>query len=280
MEMITLSNGVQMPTLGFGTFMIKQDCEEHVSDALKQGYRLIDTAASYFNEEAIGRAIKSSGIPRDELFITSKVWVQDAGYDNTLKAFEYSLKAIGLDYLDLYLIHQPYGDYYGSWRAMEKLMKDGYITAIGVSNFSAERVVDLALCTDIAPMVDQIELHPSFPQDDTIAEIRKYGCVPQAWGPLCEGQRDIFNNPTLSEIGKTYGKTAAQVTLKWNLQRGVAVIPRSTKHKHRAENLDLDFMLSDEEMQKISALDIGHSEIIDHRCAHTARQLINWKIHD
>ena len=154
--------------------MIKQDREENVADALNQGYRLLDTAASYFNEE---------------LFVTSKVWVQDAGYDNTIKAFELSLKNLGLDYLDLYLIHQPYGDYYGSWRAMEKLMKDGYIRAIGVSNFSAERVVDLALCTDTAPMVDQIEIHPFLVQTDTIAEIRKYGCVPQAWGPLCEGQR-------------------------------------------------------------------------------------------
>ena len=149
-----------------------------------------------------------------------------------------------------------------------------------MSNFSAERVVDLALCTDTAPMVDQIELHPYLPQNDTISEIRKYGCVPQAWGPLCEGQRDIFNDPALNEIGKSHGKTAAQAALKWNLQRGVAVIPRSTKHEHRAENLDLDFALTDEEMERISALDIGHSEIIDHRCAHTARQLINRKIHN
>lgn len=206
--------------------------------------------------------------------------MQDTGYDNTLKAFEHSLKALGLDHIDLYLIHQPFGDYYGSWRAMERLMKEGCIRAIGVSNFSAERVVDLALCTDTPPMVDQIELHPYLAQIDTLAEIRKYGCVPQAWGPLCEGQRDIFNDPILCEIGKAYGKTAAQAALKWNLQRGVAVIPRSTKEKHRAENIDLDFTLSDEQMQKIYSLDIGHSEIIDHKCAHTARQLIKWKIHD
>ena len=280
MEMITLANGVQMPTISFGTFMIKQNCEQHVLDALKQGYRLIDTAASYFNEEAVGRAIRQSDIPREELFVTSKLWVQDAGYDSTIKAFQTSLKALGLDYLDLYLIHQPYGDYYGSWRVMEKLMKDGYIRAIGVSNFSAERVVDLALCTDTVPMVDQIELHPFFAQTEALAEIRKYGCVPQAWGPLCEGQRDIFNNPMLCEIGIAHGKSAAQVALKWNLQRGIPVIPRSTNTEHRAENLDLDFTLSDEEIQRISVLDIGHSEIIDHRCAHTARQLIKWKIHD
>ena len=280
MKNMILSNGVEMPELGFGSFMIKQNCEQHVADALKLGYRLIDTAASYFNEEAVGRAIKASGIPREELFVTSKLWVQDAGYENTLKAFDKSLKALGFDYLDLYLIHQPYGDYFGSWRAMEKLMKDGYIRAIGVSNFSAERVVDLALNSDTAPMVDQIELHPFFPQEDTITEIRKYGCVPQAWGPLCEGQKDIFNNLSLCDIGKAHGKTAAQVALKWNLQRGVAVIPRSTDTAHRAENIALDLTLTDEEMQRISALDIGHSEIIDHRCAHTARQLINWKIHD
>ena len=163
---------------------------------------------------------------------------------------------------------------------VQKLMKDGYIRAIGVSNFSAERVVDLSLNSDTAPMVDQIELHPFFPQEDTISEIRKYGCVPQAWGPLCEGQKDIFNNPSLCDIGKAHGKTAAQVALKWNLQRGVAVIPRSTDTAHRAENIDLDFKLSEDEMKSISALDIGRSEIIDHRCAHTARQLINWKIHD
>lgn len=279
MDSIRLSNDVSMPMLGFGTFMIKQGCEQHVSDALKLGYRLIDTASAYFNEAAVGRAIRSSGIPRGELFITSKVWVQDAGYDNTLRAFERSLRALGVEYLDLYLIHQPFGDYYGSWRAMEKLMADGCIKAIGVSNFSPERVVDLALNSDTPPMVDQIELHPFLPQTDAVAEIRKYGCVPQAWGPFCEGQRDIFNYPTLTEIATAHGKTAAQVALKWNLQRGVAVIPRSTDHEHRAENLDLDFTLTDEEMQRITSLDIGHSEIIDHRCAHTARQLINLKIH-
>ncbi|SDA24710.1 Aldo/keto reductase [Ruminococcus sp. YE71] len=280
MDSIKLSNGVSMPMLGFGTFMIKQDCEQHVADALKLGYRLVDTASAYFNEAAVGRAISASGITRGELFVTSKVWVQDAGYDNTLRAFEKTLRELGLDYLDLYLIHQPYGDYYGSWRAMERLMDDGLIRAIGVSNFSPERVVDLALNSDTPPMVDQIELHPFLPQTDAIAEIRKYGCVPQAWGPLCEGQRDIFGNPTLTEIAASHGKTAAQIALKWNLQRGVAVIPRSTNHKHRAENLCLDFTLTDEEMQRITSLDIGHSEIIDHRCAHTARQLINWKIHD
>lgn len=281
MNNIKLSNNVEMPSVGFGTFMLRNNCKEHVLNALKLGFRLIDTAASYFNEEDIGRAIKESGIPREKLFITTKLWVQDAGYENTIKAFDISLKKLRLDYLDLYLIHQPYGDCFGSWRAMEKLMKEGYIRAIGVSNFSPERIVDLSLNTDTAPMVNQIEIHPYFSQCGAIAEMKKYGCQPQAWGPLCEGQKNIFNDPILSEIAHSHGKSAAQIALKWNLQNGVAVIPRSACREHRAEDIDLDdFILTDEEMQRIKSLDQGYSEIIDHRCAHTARKLINFKIHN
>ena len=280
MKYVKLKNGVEMPMVGFGTFMLRENCTEHVLRALKQGYRLVDTAASYFNEEDVGRAIKQSGVPRDELFITTKLWIQDAGYDNTLKAFDVSLKNLGLEYLDLYLIHQPYGDYYGSWRAMEKLMKEGYIRAIGVSNFSAERIVDLSLNTDTPPMIDQIEIHPYFAQRDAVADMKKYGCLPQAWGPFCEGQKDIFNDPILTRIAQSHGKTTAQIALKWNLQHGVAVIPRSTCEEHRTEDISLDdFTLADDEMQLIDTLDQGHSEIIDHRCAHTARKLINCKIH-
>ncbi|MDO4943857.1 MAG: aldo/keto reductase [Ruminococcus sp.] len=281
MNNIKLSNNVEMPSVGFGTFMLRNNCKEHVLNALKLGFRLIDTAASYFNEEDIGRAIKESGIPREKLFITTKLWVQDAGYENTIKAFDISLKKLRLDYLDLYLIHQPYGDCFGSWRAMEKLMKEGYIRAIGVSNFSPERIVDLSLNTDTAPMVNQVEIHPYFSQCEAIAEMKKYGCQPQAWGPLCEGQKNIFNDPILSEIAHSHGKSAAQIALKWNLQNGVAVIPRSACREHRAEDIDLDdFILTDEEMQRIKSLDQGYSEIIDHRCAHTARKLINFKIHN
>lgn len=281
MENIKLSNNIEMPSIGFGTFMLRDNCKEHVLNALKLGFRLIDTAASYFNEKDIGRAIKVSGIPRERLFVTTKLWIQDAGYENTIKAFDRSLKNLGLDYLDLYLIHQPYGDYFGSWRAMEKLMKEGYIRAIGVSNFSSERIVDLSLNTDTAPMVNQIEIHPYFSQREAVAEMKKYGCQPQAWGPLCEGQKNIFNDPILSEIARCHGKSVAQIALKWNLQNGIAVIPRSACEEHRAENINLDdFTLTDEEMRRIAALDQGYSEIIDHRCAHTARKLINCKIHD
>lgn len=281
MENIKLSNNVDMPSIGFGTFMLRDNCKEYVLNALKLGFRLIDTAASYFNEEDIGRAIKESGIPREKLFVTTKLWIQDTGYENTFKAFERSLKNLGLNYLDLYLVHQPYGDYFGSWRAMEKLMKEGFIRAIGVSNFSSERIVDLSINTDIAPMVNQIEIHPYFSQREAISEMRKYGCQPQAWGPLCEGQKNILGDPILSEIARSHGKSAAQIALKWNLQNGIAVIPCSTCEEHRAEDIGLDdFILTDKEMRLIDSLDQGCSEIIDHRCAHTARQLINFKIHD
>lgn len=283
MEYITLNNGVKMPMEGFGVFQVPEAevCEQAVSDALEVGYRLIDTAAAYFNEEAVGAAIRKSGIPREELFITTKLWIQDAGYENAKKAFRTSLDKLGLDYLDLYLIHQPMNDYYGSWRAMEELYEEGKIRAIGVCNFYPERLADLCLNAKVTPAVNQVEIHPFFAQTDAMENMKEFGVQPEAWGPLAEGQHGIFTNPVLTEIGKKYGKTAAQVSLHWNTQRGVVIIPKSTHKERMEENLNIwDFTLSDEEMKAIAGLDLGHSEIIDHSAASTAKFLNGWKIHD
>lgn len=282
MEYITLRNGVDLPLVGFGTFQIKESglCEQCINDALNAGYRMFDTAASYQNEKYIGQAIASSEIPREEIFITTKLWVQDTGYDNTLKAFETSLKKLGLDYIDLYLIHQPFGDYYGAWRAMERLYREGTVRAIGVSNFSPERLVDLCMNHEIKPMVNQIEIHPFYQQGEAIKVMRDYGVIPQAWGPFSEAQKDIFHHNTLGKIAKKHGKTTAQVILRWHYQRGVSAIPKTVHNDHMEENLDIfDFVLTDREMESITAMDIGHSEIIDHRCYCTARQLNSVKIH-
>lgn len=283
MEYITLNNGVKMPMEGFGVFQVPEAevCEQAVSDALEVGYRLIDTAAAYFNEEAVGAAIRKSGIPREELFITTKLWIQDAGYENAKKAFRTSLDKLGLDYLDLYLIHQPMNDYYGSWRAMEELYEEGKIRAIGVCNFYPERLADLCLNAKVTPAVNQVEIHPFFAQTDAMENMKEFGVQPEAWGPLAEGQHGIFTNPVLTEIGKKYGKTAAQVSLRWNTQRGVVIIPKSTHRERMEENLNIwDFTLSDEDMKAIAGLDLGHSEIIDHSAASTAKFLNGWKIHD
>lgn len=283
MEYTELLNGVKIPLEGFGVFQIpdENECEQAVKNAVKTGYRLIDTAAAYFNEKAVGNAIKSCGVPRGELFITSKLWVQDAGYENAKKAFQTTLDNLGLDYLDLYLIHQPFGDYYGSWRAIEEFYEAGKTRAIGVCNFYPERLADLCVNAKIKPMVNQVELHPFFAQENALAVMKEFGVQPQAWGPLAEGKHGIFTHPVLTEIGANYGKTAAQVALKWNVQRGVVIIPKSTHIERMAENLDIwDFTLTDEEMAKINALDLGHSEIIDHSLAQTAKMLNSWKIHD
>ncbi len=283
MEYASLSNGVKMPMEGFGVFQIpdEKECEQAVLNAIKTGYRLIDTAAAYFNETAVGNAIKSCGVSRKELFVTSKLWIQDAGYENAKKAFQTTLDKLGLDYLDLYLIHQPFGDYYGSWRAMEELYEAGKIRAIGVCNFYPDRLADLCVNAKIIPMVNQVELHPFFAQENALAVMREFGVQPQAWGPLAEGKHGIFTHPVLTKIGKKYGKTAAQVALKWNVQRGVVIIPKSTHIERMAENLDIwDFTLTDDEMAKINALDIGRSEIVDHFSAQTAKWLNGWKIYD
>ncbi len=283
MEFITLSNGVKMPIEGFGVFQILDaaQCEQSLSDALAAGYRLIDTAAAYLNEEAVGKAIKKSGIPREELFITTKLWIQDAGYENAKKAFEISLNKLGLDYIDLYLIHQPYNDYYGSWRAMEELYKQGKICAIGVCNFYPERLADLCINAEITPMVNQVECHPFFQQNDAIKTMREFDVQIEAWGPFAEGQYGIFTHPVFTKIGEKYGKSAAQVVLRWNIQRRVVVIPKSV-HKERIEqNIDIwDFELSADDMAEIEKLDIGHSEIINHFTAETAKYLNGHKIHN
>jgi len=283
MEYVTLKNDVKMPMEGFGVFQVQdaEVCEKSVSDALSAGYRLIDTAAAYFNEEAVGAAIRKSGIPRDELFITTKLWIQDAGYESAKKAFQTSLDKLGLEYLDLYLIHQPMSDYYGSWRAMEELYEAGKIRAIGVCNFYPERLTDLCMNVRVKPMVNQVELHPFFQQDAALDNMEELGVQPEAWGPLAEGKHGIFSNEALTAIAAKYGKSIAQTVLRWNIQRGVVVIPKSTHKARIEENLDIwDFTLSEEDMAAIGKLDLGHSEIIDHSAAETAKWLNGWKIHD
>lgn len=282
-ETIRLNNGIEMPLEGFGVFQVPDGdvCRKAVSAAISTGYRLIDTAAAYMNEEAVGQAIRESGVNRADLFITTKLWTQDASYESAKKAFNTSLEKLGLDYLDLYLIHQPVGDYYGAYRAMEELYKEGRVRAIGVCNFYPERLTDLVLHADVIPAVNQVELHPFFQQEKAIGYMREYGVVPEAWGPFAEGNHGIFTHPVLSAIGKKYGKSAAQVALRWNVQRGVVVIPKSV-HKERIEqNLDIwDFALSDDDMAEIAKLDIGHSEIVDHSDPAFIKMISGMKIHD
>lgn len=283
MEFITLNNGVEMPLEGFGVFQVPDpaQCEQAVLEAVESGYRLIDTAAAYMNEEAVGAAIQKCGVSREELFITTKLWVQDAGYESAKKAFETSLKKLGLEYLDLYLIHQPMGDYYGAYRAMEELYKEGKIRAIGVCNFYPHVLTDLCETVDVVPAVNQIELHPFFQQENALALMKEYGVRPEAWGPFAEGNHGIFTHPVLTSIGDKYGKSAAQVALRWNVQRGVVVIPKSV-HKERIEqNMDIwDFQLDEADMKEIGKLDLGHSEIVDHSSPDFVKMLHGLKVHD
>ena len=266
-QLITLNNGVQMPILGFGVFQVSDEqTEQVVTDALAAGYRSIDTAASYGNEEAVGRAIAKSGIPRDELFITTKLWIQHTGKDTARREFDTSLRNLGLDYLDLYLIHQPLGDYYSSWHAMQDLHRDGLIKAIGVSNFYPDRLVDLITHNDITPAVNQIETHPFFQRTADQLLMREHGVQIESWGPFAEGKNDLFTNPVLTQIGNAYGKSVAQVVLRWLIQRDVVVIPKSVRPDRMAQNLDVfDFELTDDEMTRIAALDTGASMFFDHR---------------
>lgn len=283
MEFVTLNNGVKMPLEGFGVFQVPDPavCEQAVLDAIATGYRLIDTAAAYMNEQAVGAAIQKCGVPREELFITTKLWVQDASYEGAKQAIETSLRNLGLDYIDLYLIHQPMGDYIGAYRAMEEAYREGKLKAIGVCNFYPNRLADLCETVEVTPAVNQVELHPFFQQENALTLMKEYGVVPEAWGPFAEGNHGIFTHPVLTEIGKQYGKTAAQVALRWNVQRGVVVIPKSI-HKNRMEqNIDIwDFQLSEEDMAQIAKLDLGHSEIVDHSAPGFVKMLHSMKVHD
>lgn len=280
---VKLANGVHVPQLGFGVYQIPDaaQCEQAVVDAIAAGYRHIDTAAVYYNEEAVGAAIARCGVPRDELFITTKVWVQDAGYGATMRAFETSMEKLGLDYLDLYLIHQPLGDYYGSWRAMEELYDAGRIRAIGVCNFKAGRLADLCLTSRIAPMINQIEVHPFNQRMDDIAANDEFGTKTEAWAPLAEGKNGIFTNPTLTAIGQEHGKSAAQVALRWNLQRGNIVLVKSTHADRMRQNLDVfDFELTDDEMAAVAELDLGPTLFAGNDTVESVRMRHGVKVHE
>lgn len=264
---VKLSSGVEMPLEGFGVFQIPEEsCERAVAEAIETGYRLIDTASSYKNEAAVGRALKSCGVPRSELFVTTKAFVNEMGYDETMRAFERSLAKLGLDYLDLYLIHMPFGDYHGSWRALEKLYRDGRVRAIGVCNFLPDRLYDLCRSVEIKPMVNQVERRPHYRRDDELALMRELGVQPQAWAPFAEGLNGMFGEPALAEIAKKHGKTAAQVILRWNVQQGVAVIPKSVHRERMEENLAIwDFELDADDTARIAALDKGRPSMLDTR---------------
>ena len=267
MDYVTLKNGVQMPKEGFGVFQIRDldECERVVLDAIGTGYRLIDTAESYGNESAVGKAIAKSGVNRADLFISTKLWVTNTSYEGAKAAIDRSMENLGVDYLDLYLIHQAMGDYIGAWRAMTEAYKEGRIRAIGVCNFYPHRLADFCETVDELPAVNQVELHPFFQQENALSLMREYGVQPMAWAPFAEGKHGIFTHPVLTKIGEKYGKGAGQVALRWNMQRGVVVIPKSTHRERMEQNIDVfDFSLTDEEMREIAALDIGHSEIIDH----------------
>jgi 2,5-diketo-D-gluconate reductase A len=265
---VTLNNGVGMPLLGFGVFQMTdaEECERSVYEALRTGYRLIDTAAAYGNEEAVGKAIKRGGVTREELFITTKLWIQDAGYERTKQAFERSLQRLQLEYLDLYLIHQPFGDVYGAWRAMEELYREGRIRAIGVSNFQPDRLMDLMVHHQVVPAVNQIETHPFNQQIETQAFLRENNVQIESWGPFAEGKHNIFENEVLRSIADSYQKTVAQIILRWLTQRGVVAIPKSVRKERIEENFNIfDFDLSPDDMAAIATLDTRTSSFFDHR---------------
>ena len=281
MKETRLNNGVMMPAVGFGVYQIPvEDTERCVSDALEAGYRMIDTASSYFNERQVGDALRRSGLRREQVFVTTKLWVQDYEYDDALRAFDLSMKNLGLDYLDLYLLHKPYGNYYAAWRAVERLYKEGRIRAVGVTSFSSERLQDLFLHNEVKPMVNQIETNPLLQQREANAFLRQEGIQHEAWAPFAEGRRDIFNNPTVKAIAERHGKTAAQVMLRWLNQRGVVVIPKSVSKARMAENLDIfDFTLDDGEMRRMAVLDTGKSPIYDDMDLPTVRKIGTYKIY-
>ncbi|MEK4115695.1 aldo/keto reductase [Paenibacillus sp. FSL W8-0919] len=281
MQTVTLNNGVNMPIIGFGVYQVPdaEECENAVYEALMTGYRLIDTAAGYLNEEAVGRAIKRSGIPREELFITTKLWVQDAGYESAKLAFAKSLKKLQLDYLDLYLIHQPFGDYYGAWRAMEELYREGKIKAIGVSNFLPDRLMDLIVHNEVVPAVNQIETHPFYQQTEVTAFLKEQGVQHQSWAPFAEGRGNMFGNEVLTSIAEKHSKSVAQIVLRWLVQREVVVIPKSVRRERIAENFDIfDFELSADDMTQISTLDTRESLFLSYRDPEVAKMMGNWRV--
>ena len=281
MQKVILNNGVEMPILGFGVFQMndENECEQAVYEALMTGYRLIDTAASYQNEKEVGRAIKRSGLPREELFITTKLWVQDTGYEKTKKAFAKSLERLQVDYIDLYLIHQPFGDVYGSWRAMEELYREGKIKAIGVSNFYPDRLVDLITHNEIVPAVNQVETHPFCQQIESAELMKEHNVQIESWAPFAEGKNDIFQNEVLVSISEKHNKSVAQVILRWLTQRGVVVIPKSVRKERIIENFNIfDFELSQEDMEKIAKLDTKESLFFSHRDPEMVKWLANRKL--
>ena len=267
MEFVTLPNGVEMPILGYGVYQIPQDiCERCVPDALQAGYRALEPAQSYFNEEQVGNAIEKSGIPRKEIFLTTKVWIEHYGYEQAKGSVLESMRKLRTDYLDLVLLHQPFGDYYGAYRALEDLYEAGKLRAIGISNFYPDRMVDIASFARIRPMVNQVEVHPLHQQDEAKQWLDKYGIQMEAWAPFGEGRGGLFTNPVLTQIGAKYGKTAAQVILRWHIQRGIAVIPKSTHVERMRENLDVfDFTLTPEDMAAVAALDEKQSVFFSHQ---------------
>lgn len=277
-ETVELSNGVSMPMEGFGVFQIpEQECEQVIRNAIESGYRLIDTASSYQNEEAVGRAVKTCGIPRGELFITTKAYIQEMGYENTMKAFEGSLKRLGLDYLDLYLIHMPFGDYYGSWRVMEELYRAGRIRAIGVCNFLPDRLLDFCYNVEIKPQVNQIERHPHYQRAEDLQLMEELGVQPEAWAPFAEGLKGMFEEPVLMEIAAKHQKTPAQILLRWNVQQGVIVIPKSVHRERMEENRKIwDFELDAEDMQRIAELDKNCPSMLDTRKISEIRRVYDY----
>lgn len=283
MEYRTLANGVKMPMLGYGVFQVRdhEQCRQVVKDAISVGYRLIDTAQSYMNQKAVGEAIRESAVAREEIFLTTKIWMQDNSYEKCRKAVDLALSELDTDYIDLLLLHQPMGDYYGAWRALEEAYEAGKVRAIGMANCYPQIIADMCETVRIRPMVNQVEMHPFFQQQLNVDIMDSYGVVPEAWGPFNEGKRNFFTDPVLTEIGARYGKSAAQVALRWNIQRGVVVIPKSV-HKDRMEqNFDVfDFELSAEDMEKIKTMDIGHSEIIDHTDPALIKSLHAYKVHE
>jgi len=286
MEFVTLNTGAKMPLEGFGVFQVPDAavCEQAVYDAIRTGYRLIDTAQAYMNEAAVGkavrRAIADGLVSREELFITTKLWVSNMKTeDGAYASLKESLEKLDMEYIDLILIHQPMGDYFAGYRALEKAYKEGWVKAIGVSNFYPAILANFCENVDVIPAVNQVELHPFFAQDSAITLMKEYGIAPQAWGPLAEGRHGIFTHPVLTEIGAKYGKTAAQISLKWNAQRGVSILPKSVHVERMEQNFDIwDFTLSDEDMHKIAELDLGHSEIVDHSDPAFAKMINGFKI--